>query len=410
MTVKRNRLPMVLTAEQLAAFDGPLKQLIIGPPGSGKTDLLSHKAKDLQLDMMKNKKKKEKILFIVANGSPKYPDKSKSLFFYRTKDFFKNSSIVDVITLTLEEENSADMESSISELRRMMERENYCHVFVDEYWIGSKPAEHMIILELVEKIEGYVWITSVFDYSVQPKHAERISGRTGPLLAKLKEKGGVVSRLTTVLRPGNSIVQLESGYSEIYSERSYPYGTKQILGHSLEGLPITWAAENDVDGMYTTCADIVHCTIRDAFSFSGFKRDDLTLNAHDILIVDFAIRMDVNTKQSLKELLHARNVPFVAYGESTEQFKFRDSKKVTLLQSFTRDASSYLDGVEWPMVIVILPSGMLLNTSKLAKGAQSLRNYDPYISFFRTMVKLVVISDKWENDKAFLADVAQKVK
>ena len=413
MTVKRNCLPMVLTTDQLAVFEGPLKQLIIGPPGSGKTDLLLHKANDLQMEMRKNKREKSKILYLVANGSPKYPDTNKSLFFYRIKDFFKKSSIVDVITVTLEEESSADMESSISELRRMMERENYGHAFVDEYWIGSKPAEHMIMIELIDKInlKGYVWITSIFDYSVQPKHTERISGRTGPLLAKLREKGGVVSRLATVLRPGNSIVQLVSGYSELYSERSYPYGTKQILGHSFEGWPITWTVEKDVDGMYTACANIVDNTIRSAFkSYEDLKRDKLTLNPHDILVVNFAIRMDANANLSLEELFYARNVPFLTFGESTEHFKIRDSRKVTLLQSLTRDASSYLDGVEWPMVIVILPSSMLLNTAKLAKGAQNLRNYDTYISFFRTMVKLVVISDKWENGKDFLTDVARKDK
>lgn len=409
MTVKRYRLPMVLTPEQLAVFEGPLKQLIIGPPGSGKTDLLSHKAKDLQLDMMKNKIERTKILYIVANGSPKYHD-TESLFCYRTRDFFKNSSIVDVIVLTLEEENSDYMQSSISKLKDMMKSENYSHVFVDEYWIGSKPAEHKIILDLVDKIKGYVWISSVFDFSVQPKHTERISGRTGPLLEKLRENGGTVSRLTTVLRPGNSIVQLERGYSEVYSQRSYPYGTKQILGHSLEGLPVTWAVEKDVDGMYTTCADIVDHTIRDTFSVDGFRRDKFALHAHEILVVDFAIRMDTSTKQSLEELLSARSVPFLAFGEDTQRFKVYDSGKVTLLQSLTRDASSYLDGVEWPMVIVILPSGLLLNTSKLSKGAQKLRNYDPYISLFRAMVKLVVISDKWESDKDFLFDVAQKAK
>lgn len=407
MAVKRSRLPMVLTSEQLSVFEGGLKQLIIGPPGSGKTDLLKFKAHELQLDMMKNKREKAKILYIVANGSSKYRNKE-SLFFGRIKEFFKKSSLVEVMTVILEEESSSDMECSITHLREKMNR--YGHIFVDEYWIGSKPAEHKIILELLATIPGYVWISSVFDYSVQPIHADKISVRTGPLLAKLKESGGVVSRITTVLRASNNIIKLESRYSDIYSERSYPYGTKQMLGHSLEGLPVTWAVEEDVDRMYTRCVDIVESTVKDAFSLDAFRRDKMTFNPDGILVVDFAIRMDASVKQSLEELLHARNVPVLSLEGRSEEVTVRDTRKVNLLQSLTRDASSFLDGVEWPMVIVILPSAMLLNTAKLAKGAQKLRNYDPYISFFRTMVKLVVISDKWGNDDDFLTDVAQKPK
>ena len=61
------------------------------------------------------------------------------------------------------------------------------------------------------------------------------------------------------------------------------------------------------------------------------------------------------------------------------------------------------------MVVVILPSGMVLRTSELANGTKPLRNYDPYISFFRTMVKLVIISDKWENEDDYLKDIAKNV-
>ncbi len=78
---------------------------------------------------------------------------------------------------------------------------------------------------------------------------------------------------------------------------------------------------------------------------------------------------------------------------------------VTLLQPVTRATSEFIDGVEWPMVVVILPSGMVLKTAELKDGAERLTNYDPYISFFRTMARLVVISDKWKNKEEFLSDV-----
>jgi hypothetical protein len=397
MAVNTNRLgvSMVLTTDQLIVYEGPQKQLIIGPPGSGKTDLLLNKVKELEMEIRRSKIG-AKILFIIPNGSTRYSN-TESLFFCRIKGFFKKSSIVEVITLTLEEESATDMESSVSQLKELLASNVYVHAFIDEYWIGSKPAEHKIILDLVDAIPGYVWITSVFDYSIQQKHADRIAGRTGPLLEKLKEKGGVVSRITTVLRAGNSVINLERGYSAVYSNRSYLYGTRCILGHSLEGVAVTWMVQDDVSNMYSMCAEVVDRTVRDAFSIDEFRRDKLTLNPQDILVVNFAIRMDVNVERPLEELFIAKNIPFQSLGENpgAGKFKVSDAAKVMLLQSLTRDASSYLDGVEWPMVIVILPSSMLLNTAKLAKGAQSLRNYDPYISFFRTMVKLVIISDKW---------------
>lgn len=51
------------------------------------------------------------------------------------------------------------------------------------------------------------------------------------------------------------------------------------------------------------------------------------------------------------------------FGNSLEQFMSCKRGSVTLLNSLTREDSSYLDGVEWPMVIVILP------LAKLAVGA-----------------------------------------
>ena len=85
-----------------------------------------------------------------------------------------------------------------------------------------------------------------------------------------------------------------------------------------------------------------------------------------------------------------------------------DEGRVTLLSSPTREDSTHLDGVEWPVVVVILPSGVLLNTAELAPNAERLRNYDTYISCLCTQVKLVVISDKW-TDEMFLKDIELKL-
>lgn len=408
MRLKHAHLPLILTSEQLAVFEGPYKQLIIGPPGSGKTELMKFKALELEIKM-KACKEEERILYIVANGSP--DDNEGSLLFYHIKDFFKKSTLVDVIVVVIQQEFPVHMEHTMSELR--LKIKEYGHVFIDEYWIGSKPAEHKIILELVNNIPGYVWISSVFDYNQEMILSnERMITRTKPLLMSLEENGGVINHITQVLRATNNIINLERGYSDKYQNRSYPYGTRQILGHSLEGLPITWAVEESVDGMYSKSVNIIDSAMRNVISLDAIRREKLTLDPADIIIINFAIRTNasLNAEQSLQKYLEDKDVPYWTVGGNLKAFMDCKRGEVTLLQSFTRKVSSYLDGVEWPMVIVILPSGLLLNTAKLAKGAEELRNYDPYISFFRTMIKLVVISDKWKSSEEFLADIALKSK
>ncbi|CAB4021553.1 Hypothetical predicted protein, partial [Paramuricea clavata] len=279
----------------------------------------------------------------------------------------------------------------------------YEHAFIDEYCIGSKPTEHKIILELVRGLPGYVWISSVFNY--QPE-AKKVKANTQPLLTALHENGGEVRHITQVTRATNSIIELERDYSKLYADRSYPYGTERILGHSYKGLPVTWAVEENVSEMYDKCVDSVYRAITHVTPPDILKRDKITLDPADVLIVDFAIRMDESRQleQSLMDRLTNRHVPVWTFDESRDK-----TGKVTLLQSVTHSASKFVDGVEWSMVVVILPSGMVLKTAKLADGAEKLRNYDPYISFFRTMVKLVVISDKWTNKKEFLSDVKEHI-
>ena len=412
LRVKHSHRPMVMTTEQLAVFEGPSKQLIIGPPGSGKTELLKFKAQELENEM-KACKSQMRILYIVANGSPK-PQYQHSLLFYQMKEFFnKKSSLVDVISIILEEESAAELQRTKKDLRERIASRKYCHVFIDEYWIGSKPLEHEIILHILKGIQGYVWITSVFDYNQElMDQKEKMQLRTKPLLDTLKEMGGDVSRITQVARGTNNIIELERGYSALYQQRSYPYGTRQLLGHSLEGLPITWAIEKGVDEMYSKCVEITNSAIRDVLSRDTIRTDKLTLDPSDILIVDFAIRTNESlSTKSLEERLASMSIPVWTFGNSLVHLTKCKRGKVTLLNSVTRDDSSYIDGVEWPMVIVILPSHLLLETASLAvqRKAQKLRNYDPYISFFRAMVKLIIISDKWKDKDSFLADVEHKL-
>ncbi|CAB3984004.1 Hypothetical predicted protein [Paramuricea clavata] len=404
MRLKHACHPIVMTSEQLVVFEGPSKQLIIGPPGSGKTELMKSKALELGIDM-KICKSEKKIMYILANGSPDYHDRN-SLLFYDIKEFFtKKSPLVEVISIVLEEESAEDTEHTTSEIRKKIQSGEYEHAFIDEYWIGSKPTEHKIILELVRGLPGYVWISSVFNYRPE---AKKVKANTQPLLTALHENGGEVRHITQVTRATNSIIELERDYSKVYADRSYPYGTERILGHSYEGLPVTWAVEKAVSEMYDKCVDIVSSAITDVIPLDILKRDKITLDHADVLIVDFAIRMNESRQleQSLLDrLTNRRHVPVWTFDESRERSVESKTGKVTLLQSVTHSASKFIDGVERSMVVVILPSGMVLKTAKLADGAKELRKLDPYISFFRTTVKLVVISDKWTSKEEFLSDV-----
>ena len=405
MRVDYSHFPMVMTTEQLVVFEGPEKQLIIGPPGSGKTELMKFKALELE-GKMKICKSKKRILFIVGNGSPK-PKYQNSLLFHKMKAFFSSNGLVDVKPISLEEESPTELEEIKRFLREQMDK--YEHVFLDEYWIGSKPAEHEVILELLDNIKGYVWISSVFDYNeALIKTKQRMQKCTKPLLDTLSRVGGVVSRISQASRGTNRIIELEASYSALYQSRSYPYGTREILGHSLEGLPVIWIAESGIQRMYSKCVELIDTTVHD-IPFAKVK-ENLILSPSDILVVDFATRSHESLGiQPLSEQLKNKGIPVWTFGDTP--FIPMTCNNLTLLNSVTRDDSTYLDGVEWPMVVVILPSGLVLETEPLAesKNAEKLRNYDPYISFFRSMVKLVIISDKWTNSKSFLSDVELKL-
>ena len=406
--MKHSRLPMVMTSEQLNVFEGPLKQLIIAPPGGGKTEIMKFKALELEFEM-KICKEEKKILYIIANGDVDYSN-TDSLLYYHIREFFKASTLVEVISIILEEEEEEALNRTISILTEKMASGMYGHVFVDEYWVGSKPKEHEIMKKLITGIPGYVWISSVHEYNEDPKYQQKMAQRTEPLIKELTESNGVVSRMTQVLRATNAIIDVERDYSGKSRHRAYPFGTELIRGHSFEGLPVTWAVEDDVDGMYAKCADIVESAL--GISSVTVDGEKLVLYPDDILIVDFAIRTNesLHVKQSLKKHLSDKRIPIWSFGESLEQFTDCGVGNVTLMESRVREASCYLDGVEWPMVVVILPSKLLMNEADLASGAQKLRNYDLYISLFRAMVKLVVISDKWSKKEDFITDAGRKFK
>ena len=414
---KYSQLPIIFTSDQLAVFEGPTKQLIIGGPGTGKTELMKFKAQQLAVKM-KACKMDLNILYIVASGSP--------LLYHQLKDFFKKFPLIEVLALKFEQESPLELERAKEVLRERMASGKYGHAFIDEAWIGSKPAEHEVILELITKegssstrkhgnIPGYVWISSVFDMNRELiDKEEKTKSRIDPLLAAIKKEGGVVSHLTQVARATNNIIKLERDYSSRYQNRTFTYGTEKMLGHSLEGPAIAWEVVQDVASMYKRCVEIVQSATRDAMhedDTTPLRKKSLILNPADILIVNFAVRASESllVRQSLKELL-VETIPVWTFGDDIEQFMNCKEGKLTLLDSPTRDDSTYLDGVEWPMVMVILPSAVLLNKAKPPEGAEGLRNYDTYIAFFRAQAKLVIISDKWRSQEEFLKDVDQKNK
>ena len=182
------RRPILMTSEQLVVFEGPKKQLIIGPPGSGRTELMKFKTLELNTIEMNSCTGGKKIMYILANASPSFPERISTLF-YQLKKFFKEFPLVEVISIVLEEESAEDTEQTTSAIRKKIKSGEYGHAFIDEYWIGSKPIEHKIILELVRGLPGYLWISSVFDYRRDLIYKnQRMIERTQPLLEELRIK------------------------------------------------------------------------------------------------------------------------------------------------------------------------------------------------------------------------------
>lgn len=451
----------VFTMDQLAVFDGPKKQLIIGGPGSGKTELMKAKALILAEKLPPGKK----ILYLIHGDR-------KNVFPNVMRKFFKDNKVmkfVDVLTVELEGEHHKAFEDEQAQLKW----ETYSHVFIDELWIGSKIRYEMqqdgnmnVIDELtipkqaLESIEGYVWMTSVFDFKeecfekiskeeiTEVLTLQRLEGKenllykklsTPSLLEVLEKKGGVTSRIRHPLRSVNNIVRLLQGYSSLYLERSFPYGVKNMLNHNVDGQQITWIAVqpegNDVSPeraqharhshvdrdhltmlMYNKCVQVIEQVI-------WFNRDlrppllmktrksqlKLQLNPDDILVVNFVARYQ--SKHRLAGGLTLKNIPVCDLNDqraSSAENEFLDRLRggVCLLNSKSRKDSACLDGAEWPMVIVLLTPELLLGDGN--SGFEPVRNYDPYIAMFRAQAKLVVISDSWRSSRDFLNTVKEK--
>lgn len=73
------------------------------------------------------------------------------------------------------------------------------------------------IIEVIDGIPGYVWISSVFDYNEDMISTnERMITRTQPLLTALKRNNGVINHITQVLRATNSIINLERDVPKLF--------------------------------------------------------------------------------------------------------------------------------------------------------------------------------------------------
>ena len=470
----------VFTMEQLAVYEGPRKQLIIGGPGSGKTELMKAKA----LTLSQQTRGGKRILYLIQ-----LPDK-KSVFPYVMAKFFQDNKAknVDVATIQLEGEKREVFES-VHLVKIQREREGdkhdifgsqwsqllemYSHIFIDELWIGSKIRHEMaqdgtiekvdeleIAKQAIDSIEGYVWMSSVFDFKeecfdkISDKEirlvleSKRLEGKgnllyktlgTPSLLETLRRNSGVTCRIKHPLRSTNNIVKLLQDYSSRYLERDFPYGTENMLNHNVEGQEISWivaqpeslATSSGTNKLeqdelwqvqkhklamqtYSKCAEVIKeviCFNSDLRPPSLMKTSKsqvkLQLCPGDILVVNFIARYQ--SKISLGKVLERNEIPVYNLCEqrvfSTHCLDHSHSR-VFLLNSLSRDDSTCLDGAEWPMVIILLtPELMLSEGSKLF---ETVRNYDPYIAMFRAQAKLVVISDTWMSSQDFLDSVDKK--
>lgn len=470
----------VFTMEQLAVFEGPKKQLIIGGPGSGKTELMKAKA----LTLSQQTRSGKRILYLIQ-----LPDK-KSVFPNVMAKFFQDNKAknVDVATIQLEGEKHDVFESVHlvkiqgeqkadkheifgSQCSQLMEM--YSHVFIDELWIGSKIRheieqdgtikkidELQIAKQAIESIEGYVWMSSVFDFKEEcfetisdeeirlVLESKRLEGKgnllyktlgTTSLLETLRINGGVTCRIKHLLRSTNNIVKLLQDYSSRYLERDFPYGTQNMLNHNVEGQEISWivaqpqslatssgAHRLEQDELwqlqknelavqtYSKCAEVIkkvlffNSDLRPPLLMKTSKSQvKLQLCPSDILVANFIARY--HPKLSLGKVLERNEIPVYDFHEqrvfSTHCLDHSQSG-VFLLNSLSRDDSTCLDGAEWPMVIILLTPELML--SEGSAQFETVRNYDPYIAMFRAQAKLVVISDTWTSSQDFLDSVDKK--
>ena len=453
---KRQWAP-IFTVEQLAVFEGPKKQLIIGGPGSGKTELMRSKA----LLLSQQTKGEQSILYLIQ-----LPEKEKTVFPNAMRQYFKQNKAknIHVKTIDLEgetlEEKRAQRRGQCSQ-RGVQEYDHiliddlwivqeYDHIFIDELWIGSKKRyqiqedsdassvidELRIVKEALEKnVNGYVWMSSVFDYKKQlfedEKSREEIERllkaqklplyrtlSTPSLLETLQRNGGVVSRIKHLLRSTNNIVKLLQDYSARYFDRDFPYGTDKMLNHNVEGQDISWIAvqpqrrsdttsqdrEELVRLMYKECAKVVNKALGSTSKLRppSMKAKNLHLFSGDIMVVNFVARY--GTENNLGDELRNQGVQFhelTAKGAVPEDYPRWSCDKVCLLQSNSRFDSTLIDGTEWPMVVILHTSELLL---------KSLRNYDTFIAMFRAQAKLVVLSDSWRSSEEFLKVIDEKIK
>ena len=449
-------LPPIFTAEQLAVFEGPKKQLIIGGPGSGKTELMRCKALMLSREIEEN----EKILYLIQ-----LPATNRTVLPSTMEQYFRVNKARNVFvkTMALQGEHPEVFDDQHSKIKL----EDYHHVFIDELWIGSKVRYQMckdseridekdelkFVKDAIEKIVGYVWMSSVFDYRLEcfdevknPEEIdhilkkERLEGKECPvykelgtllLLDTLRRNGGVVRRIKHLLRSTNNIVRLLQDYSACYSDRDFPYGTDQMLNHNVDGQEIEWiditseaklnpALQNSLEKreeltrlIYKKCGDIIRQATHSTAELRPNSSNKATnsgvkfhLQAGDILVVNFVARYQTDNNLS-NELAH--EVHDLRKGSVHGNFSEVCKDKVCLLNSMSREDSSLIDGAEWPMVILLLTSELLFTTAKKVPF-EMLRNYDAYIAMFRAQAKLVVISDSWTNQQDFLKAVKAKVK
>lgn len=466
----KRSFPPIFTAEQLAVFEGPKKQLIIGGPGSGKTELM----RCMALMLSKQLERGKEILYLIQ-----LPRKEKSVFPNNMKQYFLDNMAesVKVKTIELEGEHYDVFNEQCSRIKL----QKYSHVFIDELWIGSKIRYQMhdgsetideidelkLLKDAIEKTDGYVWMSSVFDYredcfdevkSEEEIHQllkkQRRQGKERPLYKKLgtpslletlKRNGGVISRIKHLLRSTNNIVKLLQDYSACYFDRDFPYGTDKMLNHNVEGQEIKWVVVQQQNSlaipetnfnpvsqnslmkvkeltrlMYQTCGDIIKEATRPTAelrppslmktSKSGMR---FQLLAGDILVVNFVARY--KTENNLADELDRRGIHVFELSELSEQglvpgdFSKVCQDKVCLLNSMSRHDSTLIEGTEWPMVIILLTSELLFTTAEKVTF-EMLRNYDAYIAMFRAQAKLVVISNSWKNQQDFLKVVGEKIK
>lgn len=355
-----------LTGEQLCIWKGEPIQVIIGPPGSGKTILLQHRALECA-------RKGGKVIVLVPSPLAKLY----KAFFAKQSD---KQSICQKVTICAFE----DLKTWLIDKSEV--RMEY-HVFIDDMQLFDSIQVNYLSNFLERKRKScndyyYCWIA--FDVTqgsfsglgyLHPVRQRLVVVRFNPFEFNLsKEIKYKTSRLTTVMRSTEEILTFVSDYAKrndyFYSPRevlatapetefsalqeSYMKNQHVTIGHRVGGGMVKEHKKDSVKAVF----DEIHAQLGRWKQCCGYK-GIAVLGENGSLLT------------SLSLMFRDKDIPVCSVGENEDAGK-KDEGAIVI------DDGSKVHSYEWPVVVAVTD--------------RSSRSFVNYLIFSRAVLELMVFS------------------